>query len=75
VVLRDHWGARTDAEVRIAETVRGASFPPRRRADREVGPTYDIASFRWVPLDGLVPDAERLRTDPPFPWSLAETLP
>lgn len=74
-VLNQHWGLPSARAIRIAEVVRGRPLPGR--SERSLTPvlTYDIASFRGVPLDGLVPDAERLRVLPPFPWILEELLP
>ncbi len=74
-VLHTHWGEPVDELVRIGEAVRGGPFPVRDQVSRTPSLTYDIASFRGVPLDGLVPDAERLRTTPPFPWILERLLP
>jgi len=75
ILLRAHWGQPTEELVRIAEAVSGRPFLARDRAPRIPSLTYDIASFRGVPLDGLLPDAERLRTEPPFPWILEDLLP
>lgn len=75
VVLRRHWGLDANRELAIGRVVRGGDFPSRYRENRVPNLTYDVASFRAVPLDGLVPDAQRLHTEPPFPWILAETLP
>lgn len=75
ILLRSHWGQPTDDLVRIAEAVSGGPFLRSDQAARIPSLTYDLASFRAVPLDGLLPHAERLRTTPPFPWILEPLLP
>jgi O-antigen ligase/tetratricopeptide (TPR) repeat protein len=75
IVLHTRWGEPVDDLVRIAEAVRGGPFPGRDQVTLIPSLTYDIASFRGVPLDGLLTDAERLRTTPPFPWILERLLP
>jgi hypothetical protein len=75
IVLRAHWGEPVDDLVRIAEAVSGGPFLGRAQVTRTPSLTYDIASFRGVPLDGLLPGAERLRTAPPFPFVLERLLP
>ena len=75
VVMAEHSGEPTDRLVRIGELVRNGRFPAPddiRRTPRE---SLDLATFRGVPLDGLLPDADRIRTTPPFPWMLLELLP
>jgi hypothetical protein len=75
IVLRGHWGEPVDELVEIAEAVSGGPFLGRDQVTLVPSLTYDIASFRGVPLDGLLTDAERLRTTPPFPWILERLLP
>jgi tetratricopeptide (TPR) repeat protein len=75
IILRTHWGEPVDELIRIAEAVSGGPFLGRDQVTRVPALTYDIASFRAVPLDGLLIDAERLRTTPPFPWILERLLP
>jgi O-antigen ligase/tetratricopeptide (TPR) repeat protein len=75
VVLHAHWDEPIDELVRIGEAVRGGPFPGRDQVTLIPSLTYDIASFRGVPLDGLLTGAERLRTAPPFPWILERLLP
>ena len=75
IVLAEHWGEPTDELVRVAELVRGGRFPEPDEVRRTPRSSLDLASFRGVPLDGLVPEAERVRTTPPFPWILLELLP
>ncbi len=75
VVLRDHWGRSTDRERRIAEAVRGGPFPPREATTGLPSITWDIASFRGWPLDGLVLEADRVRPELNFPWALEAVLP
>ena len=75
IVLRSHWGEPVDELIRIVEAVRGGPFLGRDEVGLVPSLTYDIASFRGVPLDGLLPEAQRLRTTPPFPWILERLLP
>jgi tetratricopeptide (TPR) repeat protein len=75
VVLREHWGRSTERELRIAEVVRGGPFPARGPSDVLPTITWDIASFRGWPIDGLLLEADRVRPDPTFPWALEAVLP
>jgi tetratricopeptide (TPR) repeat protein len=75
VVLRDHWGHSTEVERRVAEVVRGTPLPPERRVERRIEPSRDLASFRTVPLDGLLVDARRPDLPIPVPWALRQVLP
>jgi tetratricopeptide (TPR) repeat protein len=75
IVIRDHWGESTDAERRVAAVVRGSPLPPRQRVERGIGLSYDLASFRAVPLDGLLLRARRPDLATPFPWALQQVLP
>jgi hypothetical protein len=75
IMLRVHWGEPVDEYLPIAEAVRGGPFPEPDQVTLIPPVTRDIASFRGVPLDGLLTDAERLRTTPPFPWILERLLP
>ncbi len=75
VVLRDRWGRRTDPERQVAQVVRGGPLPGRGQATRAPAVSYELDSFRGVPLDGILVGAERLLTESPFPWSLESVLP
>jgi O-antigen ligase/tetratricopeptide (TPR) repeat protein len=75
IVLRDAWGQPVEDELRIASVVRGRSFPAREAVPRVVTLSFDVATFRAYPRDGLVMAAVRTFTDPPYPWILAELLP
>jgi tetratricopeptide (TPR) repeat protein len=75
VVLRDHWGRSTERERRIAEAARGGPFPAREASGEVPATTLDIASFRGLPLDGRVPEAERARPRLNYPWALEAVLP
>lgn len=75
VVLREHWNRATDEERRIAEAVRGGPFPAREASDTLPTITWDIASFRGWPLDGLALEAVRVRPELNFPWALEAVLP
>ena len=75
IVLRDHWGEPVDGELRAWEALTGGPFPTRDELPVRASRTDDIASFRAYPGDELVAGAERLETDPIWPWVLARTLP
>lgn len=75
VVLRDHWGRATDRERAIGEVVRGGPFPERTGASPVPTISWDVASFRGYPIDGLGREADRVLPDPPWPWVLQRTLP
>ncbi len=75
IVLRDHWGEPIDDELRAWEALTDRPFPDRDELPDLPARTDDIASFRVYPGDALVGGAERLETDPIWPWVLAETLP
>lgn len=75
ILLRTRWGEPVDELIGIAEAVSGGPFLRRDQVARVPSLTYDLASFRGVPLDGLLTDAERLETTPPFPWILERLLP
>lgn len=76
VVLREHWGRDTARERAIGAAVRGGPFPERTASSRALPTiTWDVASFRGWPIDGLALEANRMRPDPPFPWALERTLP
>ena len=75
IVLREHWGRRTDHEREVARVVRGSPLAGRDQPARVAAVSYELDSFRGVPLDGMLIDAERLLTEPPYPWSLEAVLP
>ena len=75
IVLRDAWGRSTADDERIATVLRGRPFPPRNLEPGTPGLASDIGSFRDYPLGGLVTDATRLATRPPYPWILQGALP
>lgn len=75
IVLRDHWGLPIDDEVAIAEAVRGGPFPARDARQAIRGLSFDIASFRAYPRDGLVSDGIRAASGAPYPWILGDRLP
>lgn len=75
IVLRQHRGEPVDDEVRAWHALTGQAFPSRDDRPRVPRVTDDIASFRTYPADELVRAAERLETDPIWPWVLVEALP
>ncbi len=75
IVLRDAWGQPIEAELRAWHALTGRNFPAPDHLPAPPSSTDDIASFRSYPGDELVPGAERLETDPIWPWVLRRTLP
>lgn len=75
IVIRDRWGEPADEELRAWRALTGRDFPERDERPGRPPRSDDIASFRAFPGDELVRGAERLETDPIWPWVLAETLP
>ncbi|HEY7332035.1 MAG TPA: O-antigen ligase family protein [Candidatus Limnocylindria bacterium] len=71
-LVRWHYGRNVDYELAVGELVRGAALGSG--AARPPGLTYDIATFRRYPVDGLVAGAERLLPTSPWPWGLAPLL-
>jgi O-antigen ligase/tetratricopeptide (TPR) repeat protein len=71
-LVRWHYGQNVDHELAVGAVVRGAPIGTGRA--RPPGVTYDIATFRRYPADGLVAAAERLLPDVPWPWGLARLL-
>lgn len=75
VVLHAAWGEATAEPLRWAAAVRGNPLsPPDAEAGGPPAISFDIASFRAYPLDGLVPQAVRLQPSPPLPWALLELI-
>ncbi|HSK93783.1 MAG TPA: O-antigen ligase family protein [Candidatus Angelobacter sp.] len=75
IVLRDAWGEPIDEELRAWRSLTGRPFPARDEVPTRPVRSDDIASFRSFPGDELVDRAERLETDPIWPWILVEMLP
>jgi tetratricopeptide (TPR) repeat protein len=75
IVLRDAWGEAIEDELRAWHALTGRDFPAPDELPTRPTSTDDIASFRSYPGDELVPAAERLETDPIWPWVLRATLP
>jgi O-antigen ligase/tetratricopeptide (TPR) repeat protein len=75
IILLDAWGEPVTDEMRIASVVHGRPFPERDAEVEVAARSFDVGSFRASPRDGLVADAIRPITQPPYPWPLAELLP
>jgi O-antigen ligase/tetratricopeptide (TPR) repeat protein len=73
IVLRHHWGEPTDRLEAADEVLRGSGLSTERPTVGDL--SYDIASFRIYPRDGLVSAAARLIGDRPWPWVLEQLLP
>gem|GEM_PF-6983659 len=72
VVLQQHWGEPIAHALAVDAVLHGgplSSTPPR-----VPGLTFDIASFRMYPRDGLVSSALRFLPDKPWPWVLEPLL-
>ena len=75
IVVRDHWGESVEHELRVYHVLRGGRFPPRAPSTGPPGLTFELAGWRGYPRDEFVSDAERLRTAPAYPWTIARALP
>ncbi|HEX2194423.1 MAG TPA: O-antigen ligase family protein [Candidatus Limnocylindria bacterium] len=71
-LIRRHFGADVSHELAIGEVARGA--PLAGEASETARATYDIATFRGYPADGLVAAAARLLPETPWPWVLEPFL-
>jgi O-antigen ligase/tetratricopeptide (TPR) repeat protein len=70
-LLGRHYGTDDGRLERIADATRGQPLPD---PSQPPALTYDIATFRAYPGDGLVSDAVRLVPDRPWPWLLEPLL-
>ena len=75
VVLASHFGDPMGELLRVAAVARGGPFPDRDVTNITPRLSYDLAVFRSIPADGMLPEVERLRTRPPWPWILEDALP
>ena len=71
-LLLRHWGEDDATALRMGEVTRGSPLSEVPPAPPSL--TYDIASLRAYPADGLVSTAERLLIDRPWPWVLEPLL-
>jgi tetratricopeptide (TPR) repeat protein len=71
-LLERHYGGDPEPLIRISNVVRGV--PLGGQASRPAYLTFDIATFRAYPADGLVSAAERLLPETPWPWVLEPLL-
>jgi O-antigen ligase len=72
-LLERHYGGDPESLIRISNVVRGVPLSGQASG----GPaylTFDIATFRAYPADGLVSAAVRLLPDTPWPWVLEPLL-
>jgi tetratricopeptide (TPR) repeat protein len=75
LVLRRHWGEPLDDALRIYAAVAGRSAPSRDAPPGLGNLSYDIATFRAFPLDGLLSGAEHLVPPRAWPWAMEALLP
>jgi O-antigen ligase/Tfp pilus assembly protein PilF len=71
-LLAQHYGEDPSEAIRIGDVLRGQPQPAGRPGRAAL--TYDIATFRAYPGDGLVGAAERLLPDEHWPWVLERLL-
>jgi tetratricopeptide (TPR) repeat protein len=72
-LVRREAGRDVTYELEVGEVARGG--PIAVRPSQGAGLTYDIATFRIYPVDGLVAAAERLLPETAWPWVLEPLLP
>ena len=71
-LLQRHWGEDPSRALAIGTVVRNQ---PLASGPSELAyATFDIASFRGYPADGLVPSARRMLPQVPWPWILEPLL-
>lgn len=75
LVLRRYWGEPLDDALRIYTAVRGRPAPSPDARPGVAGLSYDIATFRAFPLDGLLRGAEHLLPPRVWPWAVEALLP
>ncbi|MEO8247656.1 MAG: O-antigen ligase family protein [Chloroflexota bacterium] len=71
-LLQRHWGEDPSHALAIGTVVRNQ--PLARGASELAYATFDIATFRGYPADGLVPSAQRMLPQVPWPWILEPLL-
>ena len=71
-LLEKHWGEDPSRALRLGDVTRGA--PLAEGPSQIAFATFDIASFRGYPADGLVRSAVRLLPEQPWPWVLEPLL-
>ena len=72
-LVRRHYGQDVSYELAVSNVARGVALGGGGSGGGRA--TYDIATFRGYPADGLVRDAVRLVPDEPWPWVLERLLP
>jgi O-antigen ligase len=71
-LLQRHWGEDPTHALAIGDVVRNQ--PLASGASELAYATFDIATFRGYPADGLVPSAHRMLPQVPWPWILDPLL-
>ena len=71
-LLQRHWGEDPSHALAIGDVVRNQ--PLASGASELAYATFDIATFRGYPADGLVPSAHRMLPQVPWPWILEPLL-
>jgi O-antigen ligase/Tfp pilus assembly protein PilF len=72
-LVHRHYGRDVSYELAVSNVARGVALGGGGSGGGRA--TYDIATFRAYPADGLVRDAVRLVPDTPWPWVLERLLP
>ena len=74
VLARERGESSAHAE-NVYAVLSGSPVLPPDHPIEVPGLVFDIGSFRSVPRDGFVPQAEDLRVFPLYPWILGEVVP
>jgi tetratricopeptide (TPR) repeat protein len=72
-LVHRHYGRDVTYELEVGNVARGVVLGSGGSGGGRA--TYDIATFRGYPGDGLVREAVRLQPDIPWPWVLERLLP
>jgi hypothetical protein len=72
-LVHRHYGRDVSYELAVSNVARGVALGGGGGGGGRA--TYDVATFRGYPADGLVREAERLVPDTPWPWVLERFLP
>jgi O-antigen ligase len=72
-LVHRHYGLDVSYELAVSNVARGVALGGGGGGGGRA--TYDIATFRGYPADGLVREAVRLVPDTPWPWVLERLLP
>jgi O-antigen ligase/Tfp pilus assembly protein PilF len=74
VALATAWGESIERPAAIVEVVTGSPLPAKDVRTGLSSLTFDIATFRAYPIDGIVPRGEHMTGAQTFPWNLVALI-